>query len=659
MKTIINRMLAIRLKAKVLMGYTFMSALIFIILALIGLNVLKTKAKYDALNEMSNDIQTITQFKSYVNGIRSAFLWGLLSNNAEVLKNIDDVLTLNFEKSNEAIFRLKNGRYRDRIAEIEKEWVPFTETMRKELMPLARAGKINEALILIKTVQTPRAQVFMEVANDLIESSRKEFAGSMEAIEKDIRTTVTAVVAFILVSFTLAFAFSFWFINKYIVAVLHGISSSAEKIAAKDLTIHVEAKTGDEFGDLAGDVNKIIATMQTVMRDVANRTVHILRDATSLTLHGKDVSRKVDTDLERTTAAASATEQMSLTIGDIARSIHIVSQAAENARKASSQGKDMIGETVSSILSVNQQLDEASGKVRDLSAFSKKIDEIVVMIKDIADQTNLLALNAAIEAARAGEQGRGFAVVADEVRKLAQRTANATYEINNILNSIHSGTVDATDIMVIAVDKAKATGESARRLDDAFREISDSFEKVTDMVGQVVSSSEEQSATATEISYNLTSIAEDARENSTTVKDMAASFDKFSADAKEFLSLLDGFKEPRMRIGVLKADYVLWLHRILEFLDAKQSAISPDELLADKSRMGRWLLTEGKELYGRSDHFREVESAHRRLHELGAKAYAASRKNERETVKDAILEAMELVDNLIPKLSLLEKEMDV
>ena len=656
MKTIINRVLAIKLKVKVLLGYIFMSGLIFAILALIGLNVLKTKAKYDALNDMSTDIQMITQFKSYVNGIRSAFLWGLLSNNPDILNNIEGVLAQNFEKSNETLVHLKKGRYKDKVAEIEKEWVPFIETMRNELMPLAKAGKINEALQVIKTVQTPRAQVFMEVANGLIDNSRKEFSESMEAINKEIKSTVTTVAFFIVISFSAAFVLSFWFINKYIVAVLHDISSSAEKIAGKDLTIKVEAKTADEFGELAVDVNKIILTMQTVMRDVANKTVHVLRDATSLTFHGKEVSLKVDSDLERTTAAAAATEEMSMTIGDIARSINIVSQAAESARTASSQGKEMIGETVSSIHSVNQQLDEASDKVRDLSASSKKIDGIVVMIKDIADQTNLLALNAAIEAARAGEQGRGFAVVADEVRKLAQRTANATYEINNILHSIHSGTVEATDIMVVAVEKAKATGESASRLDGAFRAISDSFRKVTDMVLQVVSASEEQSATATEISSNLTNIADDARESSRTVKAMATSFEKFSSDAKEFLQLLDGFKEPRMRIGVLKADYVLWLHRILEFLDAKHALVSFDELQAERSRMGQWLYGEGKDLYGRSDSFREVEAAHRRLHELGTKAYAAAQKGDRDVVKATILSAMESVDGIISLLAGLESE---
>ncbi|MBZ0156360.1 MAG: hypothetical protein K8I29_09155 [Alphaproteobacteria bacterium] len=656
MKGILHRLLSLSLKTKVVAGYLFMSALLAVIMATIGFNALAVKKKYDSLNEMSNDVQLITQLKSNINGIRSAFLWGILSQNPETVEEIEGVIALNLERSNENLARLKQGRYREQAVEIEKMWAPFAETLQKELIPLARDGKLQEALEIIKTVQTPRAQGFMEIANGAIESSRKEFTGGMETINGEVRRTTVTIIAVILVVFTAAFAFSFWFINKYIIAVLKGIGESAEMIAAKDLTITVEAKTDDEFGELATDVNKIIVTMQEVMRDVADKTVHILKDATTLTLHGKDVSQKVDKDLERTTSAATATEEMSNTIGNIARSISTVSQAAESAKHASSQGKAMIDETVSSIHDVNAQLEEASLKVKDLSAFSRKIDEIVLMIKDIADQTNLLALNAAIEAARAGEQGRGFAVVADEVRKLAQRTANATYEINNILSSIHSGTVDATGIMDIAVKKAQQTGNSARKLDEAFREISESFQKVSDMVHQVVAASEEQSATATEISFNLTSIAEDARESSKTVKEMATSFNKFSADAKEFLRLLEGFKDPKMRIGVLKADYVLWMLRILEFLDTREAATASDELHADKSRMGRWLYGEGRELFGALSSFRLLEGNHKKLHEQGLLAYEASRRGDRDAVRVSITSALSLVEEIVSVLDGLEKE---
>lgn len=579
-----------------------------------------------------------------------------IAKETDVWENQEGVIAMYSEKSDENISRLKQGLYREKIVEIEKTWVPFRETIFKELIPLVKSGRSGEAMNILGTVQAERSKEFMGVANEIIESSRKQFVSDMETINKEIKTTIITVVVIVLLVFFVAFVFSFWFINKYVIGVLHGISSSAEKVAKGDLTVKVESKTADEFGKVANDVTSIIKAMRYVMRDVANKTVHILKDAANLTLYGKDVSQRVDKDLERTTTAATATEEMSSTIGDIARNINVASQAAENAMNVSIKGKGMINETVSSIDGVNTQIEMASDKVRDLAGFSKKIDEIVVMIKDIADQTNLLALNAAIEAARAGEQGRGFAVVADEVRKLAQRTTNATADINNILSSIHNGTVSATDMMDVAVEKVKATAAIARHLDESFAEIHSSFQKVADMVHQIVTATEEQSATVTEISTNLTSIAEDAKESSKAVKDMTASFNKFGANAKEFLKLLDGFYDPKMKIGVTKADYVLWLYRIMDLIDARDISMNMDELQADKSRMGRWYYGEGMEFFGNIEAFRELDSPHRRLHELGLKAYEAAGGGDRESVKKYIAESVKLVDEIISILTRIETE---
>jgi methyl-accepting chemotaxis protein len=656
MRKILNLLLSMSLKKKLIAGYLFMSAIIVAILAVIGINFLKIKSEYNSIINMSNDIQLITQLKSDINGIRASFLRMALSNDHDMWKKQEDVISMYSEMSDENLSRLKKGRYKDKVNELEKTWVPFKETIFNELIPLVKSRKINEALNILGTIQAERSKEFMAIANEIIDNARNEFTQKMENIEKDIRSTTITVSIIILAVFSIAFVFSFWFINKYIINVLKDIRVSAEKVSKGDLTVKVESKTADEFGYLAQDVTNIIKTIRHIMRSVANKTVHILKDATSLTLYGKDVSHRVDKDLERTTIAATATEEMSATIGDIAKNINFASQSAENAMKVSLKGKEMINETVSSINSVNSQIEMASSKVRDLAEFSKKIDEIVVMIKDIADQTNLLALNAAIEAARAGEQGRGFAVVADEVRKLAQRTTNATTEINNILNSIHSGTILATDMMDVAVQKVKSTSDIAKRLDESFIEIYGSFQKVADMVHQIVAATEEQSATVAEISTSLSSIAEDAKESSNIVKNMATSFNKFSIGAKEFLSILNDFHDPKMRVGIVKADYVLWLHRLMELMDQNSTSLYvPEEFHPDKSRMGKWYYGEGKELFGNLDAYRDIENPHKRLHDLGLKAYEASKNNNNDLVKQYIAEATKTIDEIISMLSRFEQ----
>ncbi|HEX8948335.1 MAG TPA: methyl-accepting chemotaxis protein [Dissulfurispiraceae bacterium] len=653
---IIEYFLAIGLKKKVLIGYLFMSVVIFTILAVIAMNIMDIKAKYDSLSDMSNDIQILNQLKASIDATRAAFLLMTVSKSPEVRQEQEKIIATHLEKIDKNLEKIKKGRYRSKGEEIERIFLPFRETLLKEIVPLIKEGKVDAMMDVLGRVQAPRANVFLKLTDEVIESSRKDFSEGIAYINHEIRMMALKVVAFIMVIFSIAFVFSFWFINRYIVGVLQNISSSAEQVAGGDLTIKVAAMTGDEFGGLADDVNKIIHTMQSVLRDIANKTVYILKDATNLTLYGKDVSKRVDKDLERTTTAAAATEEMSSTIGDVARNISIASEASGQAREISAHGKKTVDETVSSIKEVNAQILSASEKVKTLAELSMKIDETVIMIKDIADQTNLLALNAAIEAARAGEQGRGFAVVADEVRKLAQRTTTATADINNVLSAIHKGTVDATDMMDIAVEKAKSTNAFAHRLDQAFREIQESFEKVSDMVHQVVTATEEQSATATEISGNLSTIAEDAKESTVTVKNMALSFNKFSANAKEFLKLLDGFNDPKMKVGILKSDYVLWLHRLLDAVGSTEASIAPEELYADKSRMGRWYLGEGKQAFGDLPAFRELEAPHRQLHELGTEAYEASRSGEHERAARCLAEAVGLIDRIVALLDRLETE---
>ena len=446
------------------------------------------------------------------------------------------------------------------------------------------------------------------------------------------------------------------FIAANITRPLADITEKVDHIAGGDLQVTVHAEGSDEIGHLSMDVNKILISIQQMIRDVSGKTVQILNDATALTIHGKKVAQKVANDLERTSSAAAATEEMSATTNEISHNVTTMAQKTEQARVVTSQGRNIVRQTIASITEVNQHLDMAAEKVKIMADFSRKIDDILGTINRIADQTNLLALNAAIEAARAGEQGRGFAVVADEVRKLAQGTANATSEINHILSSIRTGTDDATTMMNLAVNKAKVTESLASRMDDSFETIYASFENVSTMVKQVVSATEEQSTTSTEISSNLAGISKDAQDSTNTIKEMIESFNRFGVGAKEFLKLLNNYSDPILRVRILKADYVLWIHRVMDLFDDKTTLYLPEEFNPQRSRMGKWLHGEGRDAFGNLKSFAALASPHMLLHEAGSQVYEALKIGDRKAVETIFAKILQHNADILTIIDRLEAE---
>lgn len=215
-------------------------------------------------------------------------------------------------------------------------------------------------------------------------------------------------------------------------------------------------------------------------------------------------------------------------------------------------------------------------------------------------------------------------------------------------------TLSFTEIMETAVDKTKITVDRARNLNKSFEEINASFQEVTDMVHQIVTATEEQSSTVTEISTNLSGLAEDARLNAESVKEVMVSFNNFITRAKEFLRLLDGFFDPKLRIGIAKADYVMWLLRLTDLIDGQTTLFLPDEFVPEGSRMGKWYYEEGKSSFGDSKVFQKIEVPHRRLHEIGKLAYDASRNGDREAVKGFINKCVGVTNEILNLLEELE-----
>ncbi|MDH4565892.1 methyl-accepting chemotaxis protein [Pseudomonas sp. BN414] len=313
---------------------------------------------------------------------------------------------------------------------------------------------------------------------------------------------------------------------------LHHLLERIEQIADGDgdLRVRLDVLSRDELGKLSHAFNRFLDKLQPLIREVSRVTGEVADSARSLAGLAAANDRLISSEHAAVDQVSTAATEMSAAVHEVARNAQNAADAARFAEEQSREGAQVVGATVAVIRQLAVDVENASTTIGTLEQETANIGAVLAVIKGIADQTNLLALNAAIEAARAGEQGRGFAVVADEVRALAARTQDSTKDIQLMIERLQTGVQEAVKAMRTGSLKARDSVERAAGVDQALTDTGDSVQRINDMAAQIATACEEQSSVTEEIARNISDIRDLSNE--------AAQTSEQSTQASQHLSQL-------------------------------------------------------------------------------------------------------------------------
>jgi len=323
---------------------------------------------------------------------------------------------------------------------------------------------------------------------------------------------------------------------------LKDASMVVRKVAEGDLTIPIPTRPKDEVGLLLEDMGTMVTNLKKMILGVKSSAETIVQSSQELSSSAEQMTRGIEGQSGRSAQIAAASEEMSQTVIDVARNTASIADSAMDTAKTAQTGGSVVVRSVSEVQAIASSVGSSAATLSTLGEKSQQIGEIVGVINDIADQTNLLALNAAIEAARAGEQGRGFAVVADEVRKLAEKTAKATSEISTMIKSIQEEVDGSIAAMQQATKQVEVGVNYSTQAGDALRSIIHGVEGLQSMVQQIASATEQMSSTSEVVSNDIQAIAATSQEMTASSSQIAQASTRLAGLAGNLQGLVRQFK---------------------------------------------------------------------------------------------------------------------
>ncbi|WP_226488794.1 methyl-accepting chemotaxis protein [Pseudomonas sp. B20] len=409
-----------------------------------------------------------------------------------------------------------------------------------QVTALIRKNATTEALAYLSANVTPVTRLLDDAVNGLVQMNIDEAANSGKESEDSYQSGLTFVI-FIIAAATLATIVLAVLFTKSIVAPLRDMLRVNDTIAKGDLRSVITVTGKDEFSDLMRATQVMQNNLRDTIKLIGDSSTQLASAAEEMNAVTEESSRGLLRQNNEIDQAATAVNQMTAAVDEVARNAAAASDAAKASDQSTRTGAARVTSTVDAIEKLSKTVQNTSADVERLAVQSKDISKVLEVIRTIAEQTNLLALNAAIEAARAGEQGRGFAVVADEVRALAHRTQTSTQEIEKMIGDILTGTAQATKAMSESCDQADGTLTIAHEAGAALTLIAKAINEINEMNLMIATASEQQAQVARSVDGNLMSIRDLSIQSATGANQTAAASSELSVLAADMNKLVARF----------------------------------------------------------------------------------------------------------------------
>ncbi|WP_122664454.1 methyl-accepting chemotaxis protein [Pseudomonas viridiflava] len=409
-----------------------------------------------------------------------------------------------------------------------------------QAMQLSRDNKVEELRAMVNAGMRQTSDLMTKQLKDLVDINKASaIAGSKVAGQQYDGATVAIIAVAVIASFmTVLLA---WLLTRSIVAPLSRAVNAAQEIAAGNLTKHIEVDGKDEPARLLEALVIMQQNLRKTIEMISGSATQLASAAEELSAVTEESSRGLQQQNDEIEQAATAVNEMTAAVEEVARNAVSTSQASEQSTDTARQGRDKVVQTVQAIQTMTLDVQTTSNLVEGLAEQGRDIGKVLDVIRSIAEQTNLLALNAAIEAARAGEAGRGFAVVADEVRALAHRTAESTREIEQMVAGIQSGTGNAVQSMALNTSRTQTTLELARAAGEALEQITEAISQINERNLVIASASEEQAQVSREVDRNLVNIRDLATQSAAGANQTSAASHELSRLAVDLNGMVARF----------------------------------------------------------------------------------------------------------------------